>query len=234
MGRLLLMLTLCTASAQTAAPTFEVASVKFNRSGPDSGNGFYPLPGRLRIINMTFEQLLQAAYSLKTGTLFGLTPWMTSDRFDIDAKTPDRSTFEASLVMLRALLEDRFQLRFHRETRELKSYVLVLAKNGPKFHATPNQEQKEQIAIRPTAISGTAIPFGHFVTILAAQLKYPIANATGLSGNFDLSFKYARDDSPDPDAPSVFAALEDQLGLKLESRKSPTEAFVIDSAAKPQ
>ena len=83
-----------------------------------------------------------------------------------------------------------------------------------------------------TEISGIAVPFGHFVSILAAQLGYPITNQTGLSGKYDLELKYIRDDSPDVGGPSIVAALED-LGLKLETRRGPVEVFVIDSAARP-
>ena len=86
--------------------------------------------------------------------------------------------------------------------------------------------------IRPTEICGIAIPFGHFVWILEAQLKYPITNETRLHGQLDLCLKYMRDDAPG-DGPSVFAALEDQLGLKIEGRRGPVEVMVIDSAVKP-
>jgi uncharacterized protein (TIGR03435 family) len=220
--------------SQDAQPAFEAATVKINKDGPQAGNGFVPSPGRLRVINTTLPQLIQAAFHVKTGALSGMTAWMESDRFDIDAKAPGRSTFDEDMPMLQSLLTDRFQLRFHRETRQLRTQFLVLAKGGPKFQRSKNQDEKEQITIRPTEISGTGIPFGHFVTILEAQLKYPITNETGISGQFDLSLKYVRDDAPGgAEGPSVFAALEDQLGLKLEARRGPVEVFVIDSAQRP-
>jgi uncharacterized protein (TIGR03435 family) len=218
--------------AQEASPVFEVASVKVNNSGPDAANGFFPTPGRFRATNTTLQQLIQAAWHLNTGRLFGTTAWMESDRFDIDAKAATDSDFEEDLVMLRGLLADRFQLRFHREVRLLGTQVLVVAKGGPKLQASKGQDQRERVNIRATEISGVAIPFGHFVSILAAQLGYPITNRTGLSGKYDLTLKYTRDDSPDVGAPSVFAALED-LGLKLETSRGPVEVFVIDSAARP-
>jgi uncharacterized protein (TIGR03435 family) len=182
---------------------------------------------------MPLQQLIQAAYHVKTGMLFGVTAWMESERFDIDAKPTGKSSFDDHMVMLRALLADRFQLKFHRETRQLKTEVLVVAKGGPKFKASEDQDQKERVNVRPTEISGVAISFGHFVTILEAQLGYPIINETGLSGKYDLALKYVRDDSPSTDGPSVFAALGD-LGLKLEARQAPVEVFVIDSAQRPR
>ena len=220
------------ARAQAAIPAFEVASVKVNHAGPEAPNGFFPSPGSLRVTNTTLSQLIHAAYHIKTGMLFGTASWMESERFDIDAKAAGRSTFDEDMVMLRELLADRFQLKFHRETRQIKMQVLILAKGGPKFQVSKDQDQKEQVNIRQGEISGTGIPFGHFVTILQAQLGYPLINETGLSGKYDLALKYVRDDSPGMDGPSVFAALAD-LGLKLETRQAPTEVFVIDSAARP-
>lgn len=217
------------ACAQDASPAFEVASVKINNSGPDAPSGFFPSPGRLRVTNTSFQHLLQAAYHIKTGMLFGLAPWMESERFDIDAKAPGKSNFDDDMVMLRALLADRFQLEFHRETRQLKMQVLVVSKSGAKLRASQDQDEKEQVNIRRSEISGTAIPFGHFVTILEAQLGYPIINGTGLSGKYDLALKYVSSDAPGLDGPSVFTALAD-LGLKLETREAPAEVFVIDSA----
>jgi uncharacterized protein (TIGR03435 family) len=228
-----LLFSALTACAQEAVPAFEVASIKLNLSGPDAPNGFSPTPGRLRVRNCTLEQLIKTAYHIKTGLLFGATAWMKSDRFDIDAKAAGNSDFDGDLVMLRALLVDRFQLRFHYETRQLRTYALVLGKGGPKFQASKDQERKEAVNIRATEISGTGIPFGHFVSILGAQLGNPINNQTGLSGQYDLTLKYVRDDAAGSEGSSMLAALED-LGLKLETRTGPVEVFVIDSGDHPR
>jgi uncharacterized protein (TIGR03435 family) len=219
--------------AQDTAPVFEAASVKINNSGPESTNGFFPTPGRLRATNVTLQQLIQAAWHINAGLLFGAAAWMETDRFDIDARAAGKSGFEDDLVMLRGLLADRFQLRFHGETRQLRTQELVVAKGGPRLQTSKDQDQKERVNIRSTEISGIAIPFDHFVSILAAQLEYPIVNQTGLSGKYDLTLKYTRGDSPDSGASSVFAALKD-LGLKMETRRGPVEVFVIDSAARPR
>ncbi len=228
-----LALLLC---AVAATQSFEVGAVKPNASGPTAPSGFFPTPGRLRVLNTPLEQMIHAAFHIPQGSLAGVSGWMQSDRYDIDAKAAANSTFGEDLTMLRALLVDRFQLRFHTETRQSTTLALVIAKNGPKFHQSKDDAAggKERIDIRPTEISGVNIPFGHFVSVLGAQLKRTVTNATGLSGKFDLSLKYVRDDAPDAaSGPTVFAALEDQLGLKLESRKGPVEVMVIDSAEKP-
>jgi uncharacterized protein (TIGR03435 family) len=216
-----------------AAPAFEVATVKINKTG--GGNGMFPTPGRLRVTNYTLQQLIQTAYHVKTGMLFGVNGWMQIDRYDIDAKAAGNSSFDDDLVMLQALLAERFQLRFHREIRQIASLALVAAKSGTKLHASKADGQKEHLTVLPSEISGDHIPFGHFVTILQGQLKLPITNETGISGNYDLTLKYAREDSPEAaGAPSIFAALEEQLGLKLEAWKGPVEVMVIDSATKPR
>jgi uncharacterized protein (TIGR03435 family) len=181
--------------------------------------------------------MIRAAFHIPQGSLASLNGWMQADRYDIDAKAAANSTFDEDLTLLRALLIERFQLRFHTETHQSTTLALVIAKNGLKFHQSKDDAAggKERIDIRPTEISGVNIPFGHFVSVLGAQLKRTVTNATGLSGKFDLSLKYVRDDAPDAaNGPSVFAALEDQLGLKLESRKGPVEVMVIDSAEKPR
>jgi uncharacterized protein (TIGR03435 family) len=221
--------------AAGSAQSFEVATVKPNASGPNSPNGFSSTPGRLRVLNMPLEQMIHAAFHIPQGSLAGLTGWMESDRYDIEARAAANSTFDEDLTMLRALLIERFQLRFHSETRQSTTLVLVIAKNGPKFRQSKDDGagNKERIDIRPTEISGVNIPFGHFVTILAAQLKRAIVNDTGLTGKFDLSLKYVRDDAPEAaSGPTVFAALEEQVGLRLDSRKGPVEVMVIDSAEK--
>jgi uncharacterized protein (TIGR03435 family) len=133
-------------------------------------------------------------------------------------------------MMLRPLLADRFKLRFHYETRRIKMLAVVLDREGATFRASRDQEQKERVIIEPGRISGVAIPFGHFVSILEAQLGYPTINETGLSGKYDLALKYVRDESPGVDGPSIEAALADQLGLRLKARTAPVEVFVIDSA----
>jgi uncharacterized protein (TIGR03435 family) len=228
-----LLLSAALVYALDAGPTFEVASIKVDDSGPDAPNGFFPAPGRLLVTNATLQQLIQAAWHIKTGMLFGIAGWMDSERFDVDAKAIGNSSFDEDMVMLRALLADRFQLTFHRETRRLRMQVLVVGKGGLKFRPSKDQDQKERVNIRNGEISGVAIPFGHFVAILEAQLEVPIVNETGLSGKYDVALKYVRDDSARTDGPSVFAALRD-LGLKLETRQAPAEVFVIDSAERPR
>lgn len=218
-------------TGQPSDPTvkFEVATIRLNREG--GGNGFIPSPGRLRAKNSTLQQLIEAAFHLRTGTLEGLKSWMESDRYDVEGKASEATSVDVEWVMLRSLLIEAFHLRFHSETRQMTTLTLLASKAGLKFHQSATTGQKERVVIHPGEIAGTNVPFGHFVSILQTQLGLPITNESGVTGEFDLRLTYDLEDSPDlADGTSVFAALEDQLGLRLERRRGPVEVMVIDSA----
>jgi uncharacterized protein (TIGR03435 family) len=224
---------LCLA-AHGDAPSFEAATVKVNSSGPMASNGFSPSPGELRVVNCTLEQMIHAAFHVKSGALFGVSGWMASERYDVNGKTAIAASFDEELDMLRTLLIDRFQLRFHNETRQITTMALVTAKGGPKFQASKD-EGRERITIGAGEISGINIPIGHLVSVLGSQLRRPVVNETGLTRSFDFSLKWVPDDAADSTAgASLFTALEEELGLKLESRKGPAEVMVIDSAKRPE
>jgi uncharacterized protein (TIGR03435 family) len=228
-ARVLLFLLTIAASAQ---PAFEVATVKPHGEG--AGMGMFPSPGGLRVENYTLRQMMEAALHIPTGQLIGAAGWMDSDRFDVNARTSAPATFDQELEMLASLLIERFHLRFHREPRQLRTYVLVIAKSGAKLQAAKDDGEKQRMVIRSTEISGTKVSLGYLASILGAQLKAPVANETGLDGSYDLSLKYERIDAPgssDGDQ-TIFSALE-ALGLKLESRKRDVEVVMIDSAQRP-
>jgi uncharacterized protein (TIGR03435 family) len=152
------------AQSETASPAFEVATVKLNQEGGGNGMFSHARPAARHQLHLaaTYTNWLPP----ETGMLFGATGWMELDRFDIDAKAAGNSTFDEDMPMLCALMADRFHLRFHRETRQLTTLVLLVAKNGAKLQPSKDQSQKERINIRANEISGFNIPFGHFVTIL--------------------------------------------------------------------
>ena len=115
-------------------PAFEVTSVKVNRSGDGSSNSPRLVNGRLTAENTTLRSILQVAYGLGPVQISG-PAWIDSDRFDLDAKSPEGVPDTAVMPMLQALLKDRFQLAAHRETRETPVYELTVMKAGPKFSA---------------------------------------------------------------------------------------------------
>ena len=231
-GKVVLLTFISSIHAQPGVePAFEVVSVKVNKNG--GADGFFPAPGGLRVNNLTLSRMIEYAYGLNHGSqLSGATGWMNSAPYDIDARTKSASTFDDELVMLRAVLSDRFHLRFHRELRQLPMYAMVAAKNGPKLQPSKEGAPPGRMIVQPGIISGRVSP-GYLASILAAQLRAPVVNQTGISGNFDVTLKYARDDSTrDSDQPSIFIALQEQLGLKLEARKGPVDLLVVEHVEK--
>jgi uncharacterized protein (TIGR03435 family) len=154
--------------------------------------------------------------------------------------------------MLVALIEDRFQLKIHRETKEMPVYALVVAKNGTKLKANAG-EPGPRLRMGRGQLNGTKVPLKMLVQQLAQQLGRPVVDKTGLTGDYDFTLTwtpqpgeggamFAGPGGPggpegpppsDPDGPSIFAAIQEQLGLKLESDKGPVEILVLDQVEKP-
>jgi uncharacterized protein (TIGR03435 family) len=163
------------------------------------------------------------------------------------------------LLMLQSLLEDRFQLKMRHETKEEPVYELTVAKNGPKMTLSSDQSSPEILAgptsadpiprgrmtIRGTTLGGNAIPIAALISVLADITKRPIINKTGLTGLYDFKLEWSPEPGlaanqngtpatpPNDSRPSLFTALQEQLGLKLESARGPVEVLVIDSVEKP-
>ena len=232
------------AFGQTApAPlAFDVASVK--PVNPISGFPveFRILPGgRLRVLNLALREIVRAAYNIKAYQLSGGPGWLDTDRFTIDAQAEGDPSRDRMLGMLQTLLAVRFQLKVHRETKEGNVYVLVVAKNGPKlqdptgdrpliqlFRNTPPElvGVSYTIAGKKASMALLAERLGDF------QLGRPVLDRTGIQGEFDFKIDYAIDDNPDT-GPSIFAAIQEQLGLKLEATKGSIEMLIVDHAEKP-
>ncbi len=222
--------------AQTA-PTFDVASVK--PSDPAARNiQMSNSPGMFTAKNCTVKALIVLAYDLRDFQLSGGPGWLDSDRFDIDAK-PGGSA-EHTKAMVRALLADRFQLAVHRETRTLPVYELTVAKNGPRLKTSADGE--------PMGITGgesTGTSHGSFQAVdlktlagyLSNQVDRIVIDKTGLQGTYDFSLNWVKNEaqagSITSDAPSIFTAVQEQLGLRLQSEKGPVEVLVVDKAEKP-
>jgi uncharacterized protein (TIGR03435 family) len=267
------------AASQTAAqrPAFEVASVKPHKSGGP--------PGRLgtegnRFIaeNYPIALVIQRAYGfpyewLTRDQLIGGPGWIQNDRFDIEAKIEGDSRVipnEQVWLMVRSLLEDRFQLKAHHETRDLQVYNLVVAHDGLKMKLsgdqTPPKSDDEIDTFDPaspprgetsvthtpsgeTILSGTAISISpglevrrphalppRSLTGLLRQAGRLVVDKTKVNGFFDFHLQFVPEElmgSPDVSGPTIFTAVEQQLGLKLESARGPVEVLVIDSVSKP-
>jgi uncharacterized protein (TIGR03435 family) len=283
---------------------YEVASIKVSKAG--SGNGGFSFRMRytddgVSVENFPLMLLVQQAYGVGKDRITGAPDWLNSEHYDIEAKmdgaaAEELKTLSADVVraarqhMLRKLLEQRFQLTSHRETKELPVYNLVIAKGGSKLQETKPDDNAGSadkpldaaaaakiagaktagssggplaaggggnasggIKSTTTSASGgasfsmggrggvrTNSGRGITVTALAATLASiagrPVLDKTGLTGKYDYKLEYAPDDSQsdaDPAGPSIFTAVQEQLGLKLDAAKGPVEIVVIDHIEKP-
>lgn len=206
-----------------AGQTFEVASVKPNDSG--TGHSDVDVDGNLlRMKNVTLKACIVWAFRLSDAEVYGPS-WLDSERFDITAKT---EFGKPQPSMLQAVLAERFKLATHLETKELTVYELVVAKNGPKLKkADPGEDD---MTSRRGQLKATRVSMRALARFLAGpnRLSRPVVDKTGLDGVFDFTLQW----TTDPEGPSIFAALQEQLGLKLEAKKGPVEVLVVDHAEK--
>ena len=228
----------CALNLLAATPAFEVASVK----PADPGNrivDFQIQPGgRLLVTNWTLLMLIDEAYSVKPYQIGGGPPWLDVDRYDITAKAQGNPTRDQVLIMLRTLLQERFQLQVHRETKTGTVYHLVVAKGGAKLVASKSDRQPFAGIIRPAgARAGKVIGIDAPLTLVADYLsRYavegPVLNKTGLKGNYDIDFEF-HDQHSEDSGPSLFTAIQKEIGLKLDARRGPVETIRVEQAVKP-
>ena len=244
--------------APTSPPlTFETASIKINRSG-DGRTSMRMLPGgHIEARNRTLPLLMQAAYAVQDFQIIGGPKWLTSTRFDITTRGGDRQvTQNDARAMLQTLLADRFKLAVHHETREFSVYALRLTRVdgrlGPSMRRPdadcfvgrgappppPQPGDSRPMVCGFTESAGDLNARGVDMAALAIELtEYtdrPVVDQTGLKGNFYLSLKWSPDASAaDANLPSIFTAVREQLGLKLEGIKGPVDVLVIDRVEMP-
>jgi uncharacterized protein (TIGR03435 family) len=231
------------ASGVAQQPAFAVATirpssaeVKFERDGKTETR-----PGTLQMHDVTVHTCIKWAYGVQDNQISG-PAWLESDHFDILAKADSSATEDQMKIMLQTLLADRFQITFHHQNKELKSFVLAVAKGGPKLSpaAAPDAKPYRQNSANGTiARSMTIREFGDFIS---GPLQMPVVDETGLTGKYDFTIDFTpylpdpskNMDAARPDATSILmAVLEGELGLKLESRKAQVDVMVIDHVQKP-
>jgi uncharacterized protein (TIGR03435 family) len=219
---------------------FEVASIRPNVGGDDrsvfsrTSLSRSPEGVKLEVRNASLKLCLQRAFDVRAHQISG-PDWLSTTRFDIAARAPVAVTMEEARIMWQALLEDRFKLKLHRETRVLPVYTLVVGKNGPKIRAAEGEGQsgtwegKGQLTAKKESMA-------RFADALSRRMDRPVVDETGLSGAYDFVLDLLRDESHGDPGPNydgaIFTALQDQLGLKLEAKKQPVEILVIDHAEK--
>jgi uncharacterized protein (TIGR03435 family) len=218
---------------------FEVAVIRPNLSGASAGTSFEVFEGgRLKITNEPVKLLIRAAFQLQNAQIAGGPSWLETDRYDIEAKTgrPEKPKPGQLSPQLQSLLASRFNLKFHRETRELTVYALVVAKDGPKLKAKVEGESTGMATHggqSKSQVVGTAVPMATLAAYLGNRLGRIVVDKTGLSESYSFTMEWAPDQASDSSSPSLTTALREQLGLRLESQKSPVEVLVVDSLQKP-
>ena len=249
-------------SAAADPPVSYVASIKPNNAADARSFSEYYPGGRLTATAVTVGSLLRIAYRIQPYQLAGAPGWISTRRYDIAAKA-EGSPAPSQQVLLRALLKDRFKLAVHDETRELPILALVVARSdgklGPRLtassfdcatylagpHPFPEPGRTPPCAMRigPGALFGKAISMAALATSLAPFVSRFAVDKTGLTGGFDVELTWTPDQGisapgvpdapPDSSGPSIFAALQDQLGLKLVSQKGPVAVLVVDNLEEP-
>ena len=233
-------------SPVNAPKTFEVASVKIDKSPSSSGprmlfnstvGGLGDMnygPGHLRLTNSTLAALVTWAYGVKDYQVLAAPSWFRSDRYDVNAKARGAPDVVHLKLLLQALLAERFHLTLHKETRQLPVYDLTVEARGPKMKPAPGPVPPEpRITGRSNAthkeLTGQHATVTGLIQMLAWDVDRPIVDHTSLTGTYDFKLEWTPD-AADPAGISLFTAIKEQLGLRLESAKGPVEVLVIDRA----
>jgi uncharacterized protein (TIGR03435 family) len=245
--------------SQTTAeqkPSFEVASIKPNDAGPgammifacngsDTGRsaaGPLEIPkGRCILINASLRSVIAYAFGIplaQKDQVSGGPGWLDSDRFDINAKAEDTlHTTQTELKgMLQTLLQDRCNLAIHRGSKELVGYELVVANGGSKLRRSDSNDEPPDLRGGKGSITGKNVPLARLAGALGLVLSASVRDKTNLAGGFDFDVNWEAQNDLNPGGtggPSLFTALQEQLGLRLVSAKVPDDVIIIDSVQKP-
>lgn len=249
-------------AAQTAKSSFgafDVATIRLAAPEDIHAGRYIRMQSahRFQAKNYTVQGLIAAAYDLNPKMISGGPPWQAADRYDVIASTPGelRPSYDDQMRMLRGLLSDRFNLRFHHGKREYGVYSITVAKGGPKLNsstAPPDEPYNVTSTLFPATSGGIDharlparnITLRQFASVLQrAILDRPVVDNTGLAGRYDFDLEWTPDESqfggqlppgpPDSGRPGLFAALPQQLGLRIEATRSTIETLVIDHLDRP-
>jgi uncharacterized protein (TIGR03435 family) len=234
------------AEATPITATFDVASIRENVKSVDGRSHIYwhPENGQFTTMNVTLRGLLQFAFDMPDVQIVNAPDWLGRRSFDVEAKagkpvddwihTLDSvHAREAKNQMVQALLAERFALKTHRETRDLPAYVLVVAKGGVKLHEAKGGSRFDD---GRSQITDSGATMATLADQIARVLGRPVVDKTEIAGRFDVTLKWTPDGSvpqSDTDPPSIFTAVQEQLGLKLESTKAPVPVLVVDHVEMP-
>jgi uncharacterized protein (TIGR03435 family) len=236
---ILLSLTPALVSSQTAAPAFEVASV---RSMPRDSRTW-----ALRRVNperyqslSNVMQLLTWAWQVKNYQILGGPAWLSQERFEIQGTTGHMSSVDEERLMVQILLANRFGLKLHRDHREVPVYSLVVGKGDPRVSIATeiNQIHGRGINIESGKLVSRAGTMAELVDVLTTNLDRPVFDSTGLTGRYDFNLTWDQPGAASggsswaPIGPALFSSIRD-LGLRLDPRKATIEILVIDAIDRP-
>ena len=216
---------------------FDAVSIKPNRSGlPNSDTN--TTPGRLSLINATPLSLLFRAFGVLGPQIIGAPGWVSTERYDVVAVTggADRLTDKERQPFIQAMLAERWNLRFHRETRQMGVYSLQIDKNGPKLRTYAGTGE---YAMKVTAGNGRRIlnstkgNIPRLAEILSGATGKIVMNETALTGEYDFTLEWVQDLDSEAAGPSLTTALREQLGLRLDPANRAVEVIVIDGIDRP-
>ena len=227
-----------TGAAQSPEKSFEAVSIKRNRTAAVASDT-NTTPGRLSLVNVTMLSVVLRAFGVMGPQVVGAPDWLRNERYDILAVTGDGAalTDVSRRAYLQRLLAERCRFTFHREMREIRVYSLVPARDGPKVaaHAGPGEYA---MRVQPAddgrlRLRSTRGNMPRLAEILTGQVGELVIDQTGLSGEYDFTLEWAPVLNESAGGASLFTALAEQLGLKLDSGKRPMDAIVIDRIERP-
>jgi uncharacterized protein (TIGR03435 family) len=238
-------------AAQEGRPSFEVVSIT-RSTQIDSGGTLMSQPGgRFRGVNVDVRSLITYAYRRGTrlfnSQIVGAPDWVNTERYDIVARAGGelaangRTILEGVMQLcVQSMLDDRFGLRLHRETRDLPRYALTVANKqgtlGPQMHPVTRdcvtERERCRIQNTPGHLDAGAMSMQNLIAFFGGNVERVVVDRTGLAGSFDVELDWSAD-QPDSDKPSLVAAVQEQLGLKLEAERGPVEIIVIDHVERP-
>ncbi len=220
---------------------FEVASVRpTSADQSNSSSGGHSGRGRLTMNNVTLKRCIMGAFGVGPNQILGGPSWIDSDHYEIVAKAEQPVGDGILTAMLQTLLAERFKLAIHRETKTIQALALEVAKNRPRVEKAEGGEKTTNSGRGLLDARNTTMD--RFAEVLSRQMDLPVVNRTGLEGVFNLKLEWTPEstkqikpgaDGAAMEGPSIFTAIQQQLGLRLRSQKTPVEVLVIDHAEKP-
>jgi uncharacterized protein (TIGR03435 family) len=219
-------------TAVTAASKFEVATIKRSAPGARGPTIYNPTRGRFAVDAITTKDFIAYAYDVREFQISGGPTWLGSEQYDIVAKPEGDASGEKILAMARSLLAERFDLTVHRESKEMPVFVLMPAKGGPKLQPSAGKGGPEVRGGRGRLVAKHVTMEMIAAQMAARVLDRPVLDRTAIAGEFDITLEWTPDGSSDV-GPSIFTALQEQLGLKLETQKGFVDVLVVDHVEKP-